>query len=250
MHMIEIKSIDEVKDIQLNILLTIHKFCEQNHIKYSLACGTLLGAIRHKGFIPWDNDIDIMLLRKDYEKLMSSYPDIFENISLISLERDYRWNRAYARAYDTRTIEIEDSKGNINGIGIGIDVYPIDYVPEDLEKWNSYNRRRLWLQKIYAIKKLRWRKGRKLYKNMFMMLCQLLLQPFSQIFIAKKIDQMAQLYYDKPSKYVFENCQGISKGRKRFLSSDFDNYVEVEFEGYKVKSVANYDEYLRQDFGD
>ena len=62
--MTPITSVEEFKQIQVDILLAIDKFCNEHNIKYSLACGTLLGAIRHKGFIPWDDDIDIYLLGK------------------------------------------------------------------------------------------------------------------------------------------------------------------------------------------
>ena len=62
---------EECREVELNILNTIAKICDENNLKYFMCGGTMLGAIRHKGFIPWDDDIDIMLLRNDYERLIS-----------------------------------------------------------------------------------------------------------------------------------------------------------------------------------
>ena len=66
-------SIEESKRIQLDILKLIHEYCYNNGLKYTLAYGSMLGAVRHKGFIPWDDDIDIAIMRSDYEKLISGF---------------------------------------------------------------------------------------------------------------------------------------------------------------------------------
>ena len=64
---------EELKKIQLDILCAIQKFCANNDIKYSLAYGTLLGAVRHKGYIPWDDDIDIIMTRDNYDRFMRTF---------------------------------------------------------------------------------------------------------------------------------------------------------------------------------
>ena len=64
-------SIEEVKKVELNLLLDFDKYCKQNNLRYYLCYGTLIGAVRHKGFIPWDDDIDVIMPREDYEKLMA-----------------------------------------------------------------------------------------------------------------------------------------------------------------------------------
>lgn len=103
----------ELKELQLEVLSSIHRFCKAKKIKYSLGCGTMLGCARHGGYIPWDDDIDIYLLRKDYNRLLKEFPEVFEGkYKLLSLERDSKWNRAYAKAYDNRTIFHERALSN------------------------------------------------------------------------------------------------------------------------------------------
>jgi len=106
--MIEL-DIEALKKVELDILSFIHDFCEKNDIKYSLCGGTLLGAVRHKGFIPWDDDIDIFMLRDQYEKfisLMENNDD--DTFKLITYKNSKNYNLLFAKVVDKRTILIED----------------------------------------------------------------------------------------------------------------------------------------------
>ena len=68
-------TLNDIKKVSLDILISIHEYCKANGIKYSLGYGTMLGAVRHKGFIPWDDDIDILMMREDYDRFLSGYKD-------------------------------------------------------------------------------------------------------------------------------------------------------------------------------
>ena len=166
---------EEIKEILLDILLTFHRFCEEHDIRYSLDYGTLLGAIRHKGYIPWDDDIDVCMLRSEYEKLEHEFPKVMGNkYSFYTLNREKKWNRPYGKFYNTRTIENAKANNNV-GIGIGIDVFPIDDVPDNPYDFETFRKRRLLLVHAGTIKSIVWSKKRPLLKNLFV--CSLLIFP-------------------------------------------------------------------------
>ena len=245
-----ISTVEEFKQIQIDILLTVDKFCNEHNIKYSLACGTLLGAIRHKGFIPWDDDIDIYLLREDYNKLITAFPSLLGGkYSLNSLERNPLWNRPYAKAFDTRTIEVEAVKSNIPNMGVGIDVFPIDEVPDNETEWKHYEKRRLFLLNCYTLKTLTWRKGRSLAKNIFALCSSVLLFPWSFRKLAEIIDIYCQIHNNKGYHHLAENCLGWP-GQHSFKKQDMEQVVDIPFEQYTFKAMTGYDDYLTSTYGD
>ena len=124
--MIELNT-EELKKIQLDMLCEIHKFCEVNGITYYLWCGTLLGAIRHNGFIPWDDDVDVAMPRKDFERFMKSFDN--ERYGAYSCETSGIYPYTIGKAYDKSTIKKEPvyfKKGY--SIGVDIDIFPLDVV--------------------------------------------------------------------------------------------------------------------------
>ena len=142
-------TVDEIHGVCLEVLEHIHSFCQKRGIRYGLAYGTLLGAVRHKGFIPWDDDADILMPREDYDRFVREYQDS-EDFQLFAFERG---NAAltYARVCEMkRTYFKQGMIWTLESPGIGIDVFPFDYVPEDAESFNavvktcSDNMERVW----------------------------------------------------------------------------------------------------------
>lgn len=122
-------TLQEIQRITSKILETFDLFCTQKGICYYLAYGTLLGAIRHDGFIPWDDDIDVLIPRKDYEKLLKEeYIDSDRRYRIIGSHNVENWPYAFAKCIDTRT-ELLETDFNSGAIGVYIDLFPIDGLP-------------------------------------------------------------------------------------------------------------------------
>lgn len=241
--------LEELKIIQLDILSAVDEFCCNNDIHYSLACGTLLGAVRHGGYIPWDDDIDIYLLRSDYDRLIKEFPNIYhERYRFVTLERDAKWSRAYGKIYDANTV-IKEATMETFELGVNIDVFPIDNVPQDKIKWQKYNKRRKILQNIYLVKVIKFRNERSLLKNLFLILCKIICFLFSSRFVAECIQKVAKRYNDSETSKVYETCQGLFQ-KHPFRKSLFDNLIVLPFEDRKFMAFADYDEYLTNAYGD
>ena len=127
--MIEI-SMEELKSIQLHILETTERFCKQKGISYWLDYGTLLGAVRHQGYIPWDDDIDIGMMRADYEKFCSEFNGFSRKYKVLCPENDTEFIYPYAKVVDTETVLFEPDENGCR-ISVNIDVFPYDNAPDD-----------------------------------------------------------------------------------------------------------------------
>ena len=127
----------EIKKLQLEMLIDFADFCDKNSLTYYLAGGTLLGAVRHKGFIPWDDDIDIMMPREDFNKAVLLYNHQYYKLNFITNNND--WIEQIAKICDTRTYLFNSMMKNneINDINcVSVDVCPIDGLPDNLLKQN------------------------------------------------------------------------------------------------------------------
>ena len=124
-----------LKDIQeesLRILKTVHGFCVENGIRYSLAYGTLIGAVRHKGFIPWDDDLDIMMPRPDYDRFCSTFRA--KGYQVVSRQNRKDCFIPFARVCDTGSTCVKTMEPWIReqgDLGVWIDIFPVDAAPDD-----------------------------------------------------------------------------------------------------------------------
>ncbi len=240
--------LEGVKHIQVEILSAIDEFCQKQKIKYSLACGSLLGAIRHNGYIPWDDDIDIYLEREDYNRLVNEFPSTYKKrYQIISLENHHKWNRPYAKAYDNRTVFKEKTTSPIN-IGINIDIYPVDKVPNDISQWERYNKKRRFFQNLFSAKFIAYSHNRALYKNFILAITKFIVCPISTRTFATFLSLYSQKYNHIESDFLFENVQGMLQKRP-FKRADFHNTVSHLFENKEFKIMKGYDDYLKNAYG-
>ena len=136
---------EECRKIQMNILLVLDDICKRNDLNYYLGYGSMLGAVRHKGYIPWDDDIDICLFREDYDKLIKILKEQQEINWLDIVDSSVgEYYYPFAKATDNRTIaKMED---NITPHGIWVDIFPIDNVP------NSKYRSKIYIYNCYLLR--------------------------------------------------------------------------------------------------
>ena len=146
--------IDEIKEVELGVMDYIHNICKEKGINYSLAYGSLLGAVRHKGFIPWDDDLDIALKRGEYDKLYQAILEDNNSIyKVVSWENDSRYPYPFYRVYDSRTVYENNYIQNDIELGICVDVFPFDDykdVNKEITKLDMY--RRLSVYTLYGIR--------------------------------------------------------------------------------------------------
>ncbi len=247
----KINTIKEIQEISFEILKYIDKVCRENNLKYSLVGGTLLGAIRHKGFIPWDDDIDIMMPRPDYEKLI----DIIENSSnnrfkALHFSKKYpKYFYSFVKIVDTNTKLIEKDYKNNENMGVFADIFPADGIV--LEKSKKMIRK-AYVYKFLSVlssSKGYLRNKKEYLKNTCKFFLSIIAKTFGYKFWLRKLEKVT-------SKYKYEDCEysmsysGAYLEKEIFKKSMFDELIDVDFEGYKMLAFKDYDEYLTRIYGD
>lgn len=237
------------RKIQLEGLLFIKRLCEENNLKFFLTGGSLLGAVKYQGYIPWDDDIDIGMLREDYMKLMDllikNENDDYKVLSIYNC-KDYYY--PFAKLVSKKTRLFEDGKAILE-MGVYIDIFPVDDVPEDYQ--NYYNSLR-FIRNL-ATRRMRIKKKKYNNKVKFQVLkdwgygfIDWVSLPLGYNFWVKKLDKKLRSYQADGSGLVAPAYGRISFPEKKEV---FLQMAEVTFEGYKFNASSNYEEYLTRVYG-
>ena len=231
-------SLDEVKKLEFDMLVHFDKVCRANNIKYSLAYGTLLGAIRHKGFIPWDDDIDVIMSRNEYDKFLSVWED--GAYKLLTLKKECSFWPLYSRITDPRTHL--DPPGVFNN-GVWVAVIPYDKIPDNELHCKWFLKRVGIMLSLYGIRRTNVKPDS--FKNICKRLLKLILTPISLSFIGNRAEKIKVKYRNSNYKRICPWTEKI------FVDADiFDEYIDVEFEGLKTMAMKKYDYFLRYLYGD
>lgn len=232
-------TLEERKKIQLEMLIEIDKFCREHNIKYMLAFGTLLGAIRHKGYIPWDDDIDISMPLEDMLRFKKEFKS--EKFKYCDVDTEKYYEYAFSRVSCKSTYH---KIGIIaKSYGVNIDLYPTIEVSSNIEDNNIIIKKMLSLYKI---------------RN-FILLWNGRIMRRLPVPIIGPLRCVVRMYREKLFSLFL--CKGggafhcIAGPLEKFEVhtwnfNPLEDMVEVDFEGYKFMAPARYDEYLSHRYGD
>ena len=255
------KKMKEVWAVELDLLNEFDRVCKKHGIHYVASGGTMLGAVRHHGFIPWDDDVDLMMMRDEYDRFCKIAPSEFKHPYFFQTEEtDNGYMRYFARLRNSETTGIQQYEASSHfkyNQGIFIDIFPLDAVPDDKELFLQQSKdAEVTRQKIHQVCK--W--GYHLPKtNTFgYKVKKYFILPFFGKFIMKfyRPNKLYQQYVNICKRYNKENTKYVS-----LLSFEFDhdvhyiqrkdmkNIIDIDFEFLQIPIIANYDEALRWKYG-
>ena len=227
-------------------LCEFDRLCKANLINYTLGYGTLIGAIRHKGFIPWDDDIDVCVSRKDLLKLRSiANNELSKGFFYQSHTTDKHWFRLYDKIRVDGTVfrEIAHENESIHQ-GVYIDIFPLDFIPDN----NYLAKCQVVLYKISAAIlsskyiSLRYRHG---FNKVLASILKVVFFPIRKKWLYNLSERIATCV---TSGTKMRNME--SPYNEVFPKTAYEKYVDVDFEKYKFPAISCYDRWLRGVYGD
>jgi lipopolysaccharide cholinephosphotransferase len=238
-------TLQEIQDLQLEMMQKVHEFCVSHNIRYSLGGGTLLGAIRHKGYIPWDDDIDIMMPRPDYERFIREFNGVDPDFTVQNYYTDISFHREWTRINNDRTLLVYDLAVG----GVYVEIFPIDGLPDE-EKTREY------LSYIKSLRIKLWRTVKKkreaIQGNFYLSRLKYYMRQLVFPNRKKVIGEYEKLF----NSYPFDTAKYAGAiigvyGMKEHMNADvFKKYILVPFEKYHFYAIADYDAYLKKHYGD
>lgn len=234
-------SLRDIQLAELKILDYFDEICREQGLRYSLAGGSLLGAVRHKGFIPWDDDIDVCMPRADYEAFVKT----FQERAHVRYELYANNVTPFVKLLDK---SIQVSSPHEETKYLWMDIFPVDGLPDSYEKSLRHYKKAL-----RYIKMICW-PGLKNYSGSHSVFLAALIHFYIKIFTkaraAKHLISLAQKYSFDSSKFIGCVVWGLYGIGERMLKSEFEKFVDVEFEGHTFKAMSCWDSYLTGIYGD
>ncbi len=249
----EVRDIKEIKQRLLAAAIELRNICEENSLQLFMGGGTLLGAVRHKGFIPWDDDIDFYMRRDDYDKLIRimQLSNSTSRYKLYCHELNKDYNYPYAKYVDTSSILYE--KGCNCGVELGlyVDIFPIDGLG------NTYSEAKKQMRKMFLYNSLivslsidLWRKEASLAKNLAVFMLKIVALCYGKDRLYRKISKIAHDCPYRNSAYVGQYMEATGDKRIFNKESVYSRLIPMQFEGEKFLGMENFDLYLKQTYGD
>lgn len=250
--------LQKLKEREFEILLEFDRVCKQLGINYTLSSGTLLGAVRHKGFIPWDDDIDVAMLREDYNKFIAEGQQLLlQHLFIQTYETDKNYPLNFSKIRDASTVLIEYCNRNLQmKNGVYIDIFPIDKVSSNsIVRWFD----NMLLSLISVIKFSCTIEFAEKSSSRFRGTIRRILFPLARIIGTQRLNRLETFIRVKNNKaenvYTYYerhyNTPPYRLKRKDLMEiSIFEDLVDIEFEGRCFKAVKEKHKYLTLFYGD
>lgn len=254
------KAIENLKilhDVELKMLLELRRICEKHHLTYYISGGTFLGAVRHKGFIPWDDDMDIALPREDYQKFVRIVnQELPQGMEFKSYSLDSSYHHPVARLVDYHVCVKNKSFSTARIEPAWIDIFPLDGMPSGKIASNIHKVRLLWRKVMIGwanYEDLQDSKPNRPWYEKILMLIGKTIKPGRFMSLTKQYEKLEKelMKYPASKSKVYMNFNGAY----RFNSIMSKKYYYGKgalytFEGEQFPAPANYDAYLSKIYGD
>ena len=238
---------NELQKVEFDLFRCFIKICDQLDLPYFVVCGSAIGAARHGGFIPWDDDMDVGLYRDDYNKFMEKASEYLpEGIFLQNYKTDPNFPAPFAKLRNSKTTYIEKATVELKiNHGIYIDIFPLDGYPKDV----SEQKRFAFWKKFYALKLFCVYPQTTVRRRIVTALFRVFGYHKRTAKTAAKYEKLLSKYPVKDSDIICNH--GTWKGNRDYLKADrYGKGTYLMFEGIKVRVPEKYDEYLSDIYGD
>lgn len=245
--------LNQLHRCQLILAQEVKRLCDQHQIRYFMIAGTLLGAVRHKGFIPWDDDMDIGMLRTDYTRFIAiAKRELDDRFFLQDTDTDPAYGMPFAKLLLKNTVMVEqNSSENAARKAIYIDIFPFDCVPENPAKQKQHNRRTYFLKRLFLAKQgyRVYREGETVKKYIYLLLRFLSLFA-SKTAIYHALEKEIQRYNGEETEKIVNIGGAYGYWKESLVRRWFAEATELKFEDITLSAPALYTDYLEYFYGD